>query len=107
MYFRLLIQPATAIFLAIRAGWRDARQKKPAFLWEVVTNPAARRELIQSAWKDIGRLFIFAFLLDTAYQFIVFQYFYPVQALIVSFALAVVPYVLLRGPVTRLLRKWS
>ena len=44
-----------------------------------------------------------AFLLDSAYQLIVFRWIYLGQAVIVAIILAVVPYVLLRGPVNRLM----
>ena len=45
-----------------------------------------------------------AMLLDTAYQLAVFRAFYVVQALIMAVVCAVVPYVLFRGPATRLAR---
>ena len=105
MHFRLIMQPAMAIFLAIRAGFKDARENRPAFLWQLVTNPEERRSLIHSAWKDIGRLIIFAFVIDAAYQIFVFKSFYLLQTMIVTIALAVIPYVLLRGPITRVIRR--
>ena len=45
--------------------------------------------------------------LDTAYQLMVFRAFYVVQALIVAVVCAIVPYVLFRGPATRLARLLS
>jgi len=61
--------------------------------------------------KDIGRVFVIAVVLDTTYQLVVFRWIYPIQLLIVAVACAVVPYVLVRGPITRLARllyrKWS
>ena len=106
MNFRLLMQPAMAIFLAIRAGLRDSREKKPAFLWEIITSAQERRALIQSAWKDLLKLFTVACLLDIIYQLIVLKTFYLLQTIIVAIALAVVPYIILRGPVTRLVRRF-
>src|SRR5262245_21637413 len=67
---RLMIQPGVSIFLAMRAGIRDARNNNPAFLWEMVTNPASRPALIRCAWKDLGRLFFICVLVDTVYQVI-------------------------------------
>jgi hypothetical protein len=45
-----------------------------------------------------------AVLLDSIYQVIVFRWIYPGQVLVVAVACAVVPYVLVRGPITRLAR---
>lgn len=104
--FRFLLQPIMAISLAIRAGLRDAREGNPAFLWELAINPAQRGQLLRSMWKDIRRLFLLAFVIDAAYQLAVLKFFYPLQALVVSVTLAVVPYILLRGPVSRLYRRF-
>jgi hypothetical protein len=105
MYFRFILQPIMAIIIAVRAGIRDARQNKPAFLSEVVSNPAERRSLIHSAFKDVMMLLCVAIVLDTVYQFLVLKSFYLLQALIVAFVLGVVPYVLFRGPIRRILRR--
>lgn len=40
MNLRLIIQPTVATILAIRAGFRDARQDRPPFFWAVLWNPA-------------------------------------------------------------------
>ena len=105
MHIRLWIQPAVAITLAVRAGLRDARENKPAYLWELLTNPANRRQMLHSAWKDLARLIIFCFLIDSAYQFFVLKFYYPLQALIVVLVLTVIPYIMVRGPITRLRRR--
>jgi hypothetical protein len=105
MWFRFLLQPMMAIFIAIRAGLSDARQNKPAFLEEFIRNPTERKQLIHSAWKRLARLLIFAFVIDCIYQFLVLKTFYLLQALIVVIFLGVVPYVLIRGPLRRLLRR--
>ena len=64
-----------------------------------------------SAVKDIGRVFIVAIVLDTVYQLIVFHWVYPGQVLTVAVVCAIVPYVLVRGPITRIARllhrKWA
>ncbi len=96
--------PLVATFLAVRAGLKDAREGQPAFLWAIVTSPAERRRLFRSVAKDVGRIFIVAVVMDTTYQLLVLRAFYPVQVLIVAVACALVPYFLIRGPVTRLTR---
>ena len=100
--FRLFIMPAVVTVLAIRAGLRDAREGQPPYLWGLVLKRRERRQLFRSGLKDIGKIFIVAVVLDTAYQLFVLRAFYPGQVIIVAVACAIVPYVLVRGPVTRL-----
>jgi hypothetical protein len=105
--FRLLMMPTVVTLLAIRAGLRDARESRPPFLWAILTRPAQRRELFRSALRDIGRVFIFALVLDTTYQLIVLGTFYILQAIIVAMACAILPYILFRGIAARLSRVLS
>jgi hypothetical protein len=44
--------------------------------------------------------------MDAIYRWIVLKTFYPAEAVIVAIALAFFPYVLLRGPITRIARWW-
>ena len=104
MHLRLIMQPLMATFFAIRAGLRDGRAGEPPFLWAYITHPDARHRLMKSAWKDIGKVFVIAILLDTVYQIIALHQFRIVQTLLVAFVLAILPYVLVRGPVSRLAR---
>jgi len=104
LHLRLLIQPIVAAILAIRAGRRDAREGKPPFLWTLLMVRAERRELFRSARNDIGKMFIVAIGVDAIYQLIELRAFYIVQAVIVAFVLAVIPYALLRGVVMRVVR---
>jgi hypothetical protein len=103
LHFRIIMQPAMAAILAVIDGVKDAKLGKPAYFWEVVTSPEHRRELIEGAWKRIGKIFILAVILDVVYQLIVTHWVYPGETLTVAIVLAVVPYILLRGPVNRIL----
>lgn len=105
MNFRLIIQPAVASFLAIRAGLKDAREGRPTFLWTVVTNREHRPELFRQGRRDVGKVFAIAVILDSIYQLMVQRGVYVLELLIVAVSLAVVPYVLLRGPIS-LIAKW-
>lgn len=104
LHFRLLMMPTVVTILAVRAGLRDAREGQPAFLWAIVTNPSERWRLFHSAMRDIGKVFIMAVVLDTVYQILVLRAFYIAQLLIVAVACSIAPYVLIRGPITRLTR---
>ena len=100
--FRLVFMPTVVVFLAIRAHLKDVRAGKSVLVGSFFTSPAERRRLLRSALKDVGKVFIVACVLDTTYQILVLRSFHPVQMLIVAVVCAVVPYVLVRGPVTRL-----
>jgi hypothetical protein len=59
---------------------------------------------LREAFKAVSRVFAFAIIMDLIYQLAVLRQFYPLEALIVAFALAFLPYILLRGPVNRIAR---
>ena len=107
MNFRLLIQPAMAILFAIRAGLKDAHSGQPPFLWAIFSNPGQRRVLLRQGWKDVGTVFIVALILDSIYQVIVHAGIYALELLITATILAIVPYAMFRGLVTRLARRIS
>ena len=102
MKFRLILQPAMAVIFAILAGLKDAREGRPPYLWSLLTNPADRHNILRHGWKDVRGVFIIAFVLDVVYQLIVFHWVFLGQALLAAFALAIVPYAIIRGLVTRI-----
>jgi hypothetical protein len=103
--FRMFLQPAMAAFFAVRAALTDVRNGRPPYFWAFMLDADERRELALEAWKDIGRVFILALAMDGIYQYIELRWIYPIDAILVALALAVVPYVVLRGIVTRLVRR--
>ena len=100
--FRLILQPAVAIVLAVRAGVQDAQAGRPPYAWTVLTNPAARDELLREGWKAVAKIFVLAIIIDVVYQVLVFKRVYPGELLIIAFLLACAPYLLVRGPVNRI-----
>jgi hypothetical protein len=104
--FRFILQPLVAAILAVRAGLRDARTSRPAYGWAIITDSAHFRDLLREGWKDVARLFFVAVLVDIIYEIIAFRRIYPVQPLIVALCVAVPPYLLIRGPVNRIVRRW-
>lgn len=102
--FRLVLQPVIAMFFAIRDGRRDAVEKRVPYFWAIFTDPSHRTELLREGWKAVAKVFVMAVIIDIIYQIIVFRWIYPMQALIVAFSLAFLPYLLLRGPINRILR---
>ena len=108
--FRLVVMPTVVSILAIRAHLRDVREGKPVFFGAFVTSPTERRRLVRSGLKDFGKVFVVACVLDTVYQLIALKGFYPGEMVFVAVMCAIVPYFLVRGPLTRLVyalqRRW-
>jgi hypothetical protein len=105
MHFRFILQPLIALFFAIRDGRRDAREGRPPYFWALFTEPEHRRDMLASGWKSVGKVFIIAIVLDLVFQYIALRAFHPVAAVLAGVLLALVPYLLLRGPVNRLMRR--
>jgi hypothetical protein len=102
---RFYVQPLVAAVLAVRDGLRDARRGNRAYFWSLFTDSADRRERLREGWRAIRKVFLIALILDVIYQLIVIQALRPLEALTIATALAIVPYVLLRGPVNRVARR--
>src|SRR5215510_8737610 len=105
MTFRVIIQPTMAALLALRAGLRDAREGRPPYLWTLLTDSTQRAALLREGWRGIARVFILAVVMDLIYQLIVLHWIYPLELVVVALLLAVVPYLLIRGPVNRVARR--
>jgi hypothetical protein len=103
MHFRLLLQPGMATFFAIRDGLKDARECKPPYFWGLFTDKGEREAMVKNGWKSVGKVFILAIVLDVIYQLIEHRWtVYPGEAALVAIILAIVPYLLIRGPVNRI-----
>jgi hypothetical protein len=66
-----------------------------------VRQPHRPSLLLAELWKDVGRLFLIGIALDLVYQLIDFQSIRPAQSLIVPTVLAILPYLIVRGPTNR------
>jgi hypothetical protein len=104
--FRFLIQPTVAALVGIVAGVRDAQAKRPAYFLAIFTDAVHRSDRLCECWRAVWKVFVVAAMLDIVYEIIVFKTIYPGETLIVAFALAVVPYVVVRGPANRIARLW-
>lgn len=105
MTFRIVLQPLVAATIGVLAGLRDAKAGRPPFLLAAITDRPFRRHHLTDGWKDIAKVFIFAAVLDGVYQYFVLEAFRPLQAAFVAATLALVPYILTRGPANRLARR--
>jgi hypothetical protein len=105
MHFRFILQPIMAVIFAILDGRKDAREGRAPYFWSLFTDPRNRRALLLTGWKSVGKIFFLALVLDAVYQVWQLHWFYPGEALLVAVFLAILPYVLLRGPVNRMNHK--
>jgi hypothetical protein len=60
---------------------------------------------LQEGFVAVGRVLILGIVMDLIYQIIVLHGLRPLETLVVAFALAFVPYLLLRGPADRIARR--
>ncbi len=100
--FRIVLQPVMATFLAVRSGLADAKSGKDPYFWSFLFARGHRYDIVKDGWKSVGRLFLLAFVLDVVYQILVQSSFHLRASIIVACVLAIVPYVIVRGPVTRI-----
>jgi hypothetical protein len=107
MKMRLFMQPGMAIAFAVIAGMKDARLGKPPYGWALFTDPTHRAELLKDGWKSVGKVFVMAIILDIVYQYTVTGFVYPGETVTVAFLLAIVPYLAVRGLVTRAARRYG
>lgn len=106
MTFRLILQPTMAALLALRAGLKDARESRPPYLWTALTDPVQRAGLLREGWAGTARVFLLAVIMDIIYQLIVERWIYPGETVAIAVVLAILPYLLIRGPVNRIARRW-
>ncbi|WP_028220292.1 hypothetical protein [Paraburkholderia oxyphila] len=105
LHLRIIFQPAMASFFAIRSGLRDAKLRRTPYFEAIVTGARSEAELIRSGWRNVGKIFILAMVLDLVFQIFAFHRIYPGGVVLVALILALVPYVIVRGLVARIARK--
>ncbi len=106
MTFRFVLQPVMAAATALYDGIQDARAGRSPYLWTIFTDPAKRAARLQEGFTSTARIILLGLAMDAIYQFIEFDHFHPAESVIVALLLAFVPYLLLRGLLARLARRW-
>ena len=111
MKFRIILQPLVSLYFAFKAGKRDAKTGEVPFFLGLVTSKGDTKALVKQGWKDVGKVFIVAIIIDTAYQLVMIfskgsqSAFYPLETIITAMVLAFVPYIIFRGIFNRIFRK--
>jgi hypothetical protein len=103
---RFILQPFVSTLIAIGDGIKDARSGRSPYFWTVVFDPAQRSARLHEGVVATRKIFLIAIALDTAYQLIEMPTFYPGEAVAIAILLAFIPYLIVRGPVARLARRW-
>ena len=112
LHLRFYMAPAICLLYAARAAIRDAKKHVPPYLFRLLVTSKQRRAIVMEGWKDIGKVFVIAVMTDFAYQFVMIFAFkkmeklYPLESLIVALILTLLPYILVRGPLNRLIGKY-
>ncbi len=106
MKFRFVLQPGMAALAALRHGITDARTGRTPYFWTIASKRGERIERLREGLEATARIILLGVAMDVIYQIIVLKTFYPVEALVIALLLAFVPYVAIRGPVTRIMRFW-
>jgi hypothetical protein len=104
--FRFILQPVMAAIPAIHDGIKDARAGRTPYFWTVAGNRRERVGRLREGLIATARIILLGVAMDVIYQFLVFKTFYPGEALIVALLLCFIPYLLIRGPITRVARYW-
>jgi len=106
MAFRFILQPAMAAFAALRDGIADAKSGRSPYFWSLIANPLESGGRAYEGLIATARVLLLGLCMDAIYQWIVLKTFYPGEAVIVAVALAIFPYLLLRGPMDRVALWW-
>jgi hypothetical protein len=105
--FRLILQPLMAVLFAVRDGHKDARTGRSPYFWTVLRDPGQRRGRLMEGVKATVKVVLLGVVIDTAYQLRVLGRFYPGEAFGFALLLGFVPYLLIRGPADRVVRRLS
>ncbi len=106
MTFRFILQPTMAFLAALHDGIKDARTGRPLYSWSLLTKREGRAERLHEGFLATARIILLGLGMDAIYQVKVFNTFYPGEMVVVALLLAFLPYVLLRGPISRIARRW-
>lgn len=107
LHFRLLLQPATAIFFGIRDGRADARNHAPPYFWSIFSDPAHAAAALKAGLKALARVLVLGLVMDVIYQLIALHWVYPGEAILVDLILVFLPYLFIRGPANRIIAQWA
>ncbi|HUO87736.1 MAG TPA: hypothetical protein VMU08_01075 [Rhizomicrobium sp.] len=104
--FRFILQPAMATLLAVRDGFADAHAQRLPYFWLLLHDSPHRADRLREGFRAVLRVILLGLAMDAVYQVIELKAFRPTEMLVVTFVLAFLPYLLVRGPIDRLVSWW-
>lgn len=109
MTFRFFLQPTMAVIAALFDGIKDARAGRTPYAWLLTHASAGERRI---AWRQgitaTTRILLLGVVMDVIYQVRVFGGFkYPNETFVLAVVLGFVPYLLMRGPISRIATRWQ
>jgi hypothetical protein len=104
MKLRFVLQPVVASALAIRDGLKDAHLERTPYLWTMLHDPTRRRKRFIEGVRAVSRVLAVGAIMDLIYQYVALDGFRPLQAVVIVLFLGFLPYVIVRGPATRIER---
>ncbi|MCF7752163.1 hypothetical protein KQ945_15485 [Bacillus subtilis subsp. subtilis] len=108
MTFRFFLQPTMALIAALTDGIKDARHGRQPYAWLLAhSSSQARRQGWREGVTATARILLLGVAMDVIYQFRVFGRFkYPLESFVIAVVLGFLPYLVLRGPITRIAAWW-
>jgi hypothetical protein len=94
--FRLLLQPAMAVFLGVRLGIADAKDGKAPFLFRLFSEPG-RWTLLKNSLRDVALPLSVALVTDGILQYLTLGRVRLLAAMIVGALLVWFPFAVTRG----------
>ena len=104
--FRFVLQPVMALIFAWLDGLKDARGGRAYYLKTILTDSEKRAGRLREGLKATSRIIALSIGMELVYQYKVLGTFYIGEAVIVTFFLAFLPYLVFRGPAARIARHW-
>ncbi|MFL5346396.1 MAG: hypothetical protein ACJ8AT_16535 [Hyalangium sp.] len=99
--FRLILQPAMALFLGLRLGIADAKEGKAPFLFRLFTTRHGRWTVFKQSLSDAAMPLILALIMDGILQYLTLNRVRPLQAVVVGALLVWLPFSIMRGLTNR------
>ena len=106
MSFRFILQPIMATLAALKDGIADARAGRAPYFWTILSDRSRSGDRLHEGLISTARVLLLGLAMDAIYQYIEYDRFHPAESVIIAVLLAFVPYLVLRGLVTRIARRW-
>lgn len=101
---RLIIQPIMSLAYAVISGIKDAKAGRVPFLIDgLILGKENRKVALTELWKNVGKLFIMAVIMEVIFEIIEFKTVHPFEVIRVSFFLSILPYIIFRGVAERII----